>query len=208
MKTMMRLMAIAILIAAPAALAQTPEYSAFPVDEPTDVGGTILQPGQYLIRVLPSRFNRNQVQITDPDRTKVYATVLTVPHAFEPGETRPDALFIYYPAGDGAPRALRTWFAPNPVASQGGHDIVYEEDRAKQLARLASTRVVSYGNDVEVAQLENTELHVVTPEATVETYTYTAPTTTTTTTTTTATTADRDVETETTTTTHRMTTKD
>ena len=41
--------AFALLIAVPG-LAQTPEASILPVTEPLDVGGTILQPGTYLIR--------------------------------------------------------------------------------------------------------------------------------------------------------------
>jgi hypothetical protein len=166
----------ALLICMPAAYAQTPEVSTLPVTEPLDVGGTILQPGTYMIRVLPSKSDRNKVQITSPDRSTVYATVLTVPHYFNPGETTPNTTFVFYPAEQGLPRALRTWFASFPSASQGGHDIVYQESRAQQLARLSNSRVVSYSDTVAVADFDTTPLQVVTPEATVETYTYTAPT--------------------------------
>jgi hypothetical protein len=184
MKTTMKLLMVsvfALMIAAPAALAQTPEVSTLQVDEPLDVGGTILQPGVYTIRVVPALGNRNRVQVTSTDLKTVYATVLTVPHDLEPTEEVPNTTFVYFPAGEGQPKALRTWFAPNS-AMQAGHDIVYEESRAKQLARLARQNVVYYPEDVEIA--ETTELAVVTPEATIETYTWTAPTTTTTTTTT------------------------
>lgn len=167
--------AFALLISM-AAFAQSPEASTLPVTEPLDVGGTILQPGTYMIRVLPSRFDRNKVQITNADRSTVYATVLTVPHYFAPGEETPNTKFVFYPAEAGLPRALRTWFAPNPSASQGGHDIVYQETRAQQLARLSNSKVVSYEDTVTVADLDTTELHVVTPDAKVETYTYVAPT--------------------------------
>lgn len=166
--------AFALLISM-AAFAQSPEVSTLPVTEPLDVGGTILQPGTYMIRVLPSRFDRNKVQITNPDRSTVYATVLTVPHYFAPGEESPNTTFVFFPAEQGLPRALRTWFAANPSASQGGHDIVYTETRAQQLAKLSNSRVVSYQDATTVADLDTTQLHVVTPEAKVETYTYTAP---------------------------------
>ena len=177
MRSTLHLMAVgalALLISVPA-FAQTPESSILPVTEPLDVGGTILQPGTYTIRVLPSFAGRNKVQVTSPDLQTVYATVLTVPHPLEPNEEVPNTTFVYYPAEGGAPRALRTWFAPNPTASQGGHDIVYEESRAKQLARLANERVVSYRNVTDVAQLDDTELHFVMPDETIETYTYVAP---------------------------------
>jgi hypothetical protein len=55
--------------------------------------------------------------------------------------------------------------------TQGGHDVVYPEARAQQLARLAKSKVVSYRGETAVADLDNTELLVVTPEAKVETYT-------------------------------------
>ncbi len=166
--------AFALLIAAPAALAQTPEVSTLPVTEPLDVGGTVLQPGTYTIRVVPTLGDRNRVQITSTDLATIYATVLTVPHDLEPNEEIPNTRFVFFPAGEGMPRALRTWFPPNS-AMDAGHDIVYEESRAKQLARLASGSVVSYRDDTAVAELDDTELRVITPEATFEPYTPPAP---------------------------------
>lgn len=155
--------AFALLISMPA-LAQTPEASILPVSEPLDVGGTILQPGTYLIRVLPSVTDRNKVQITSQNRDKVYATVLTVPHTLEPNEEIPNTTFVFYPAGEGMPRALRTWFAPDPKASGGGHDIVYEESRAKQLARIANATVTAYPSSTSTADLDTAELAVIRPE--------------------------------------------
>jgi hypothetical protein len=155
--------AFALLLAIPA-LAQTPEASILPVTERLDVGGTILEPGTYLIHVLPSTTDRNKVQITSQDRSKVYATVLTVPHTLEPNEEVPNTTFVFYPPEEGMPRALRTWFAPNPEASGGGHDIVYDDKRARQLARLANAPVTSYPAATPVEQLETAELQVVTPE--------------------------------------------
>jgi len=186
MKNPLKLMAVSViaLLMSVAAFAQTPEASLLPINEPLDVGGTILQPGTYLIRVLPSNADRNKVQITSEDRKTLYATLLTVPHALEPDEEVPNTVFVFYPAGEGMPRALRTWFAENPSASQGGHDIVYEQSRAQQLARLSSSRVVSYSS-TEVANLDTAPLQIVTPESTFETYTTPAPVITETTTTTT-----------------------
>jgi len=177
MKSTMRYIVVSAfaLLISMAAFAQSPEVSMLPVTEPLDVGGTILQPGDYVIKLIRSPYDRNKVQITSVTGDTLYATLLTVPHQLEPGEEVPNTKFVFYPAQAGLPRALRTWFAPNPSASQGGHDIVYEETRAQQLAKLSNSRVVSYADATTVTQLDTTELHVVTPEATVETYTYTAP---------------------------------
>lgn len=177
MKNALRLMlvsAFALMISIPA-FAQTPETSTLPVNEPLDVGGTVLQPGVYTIRVLPSLKDRNKVQITSADLQTVYATVLTVPHALQPNEEVPNTVFVYYPAGEGMPAALRTWYAPDPDASGGGHDIVYDQARAQQLARLGNSSVVSYPTATVVADLDTAPLQVVTPRATVETYTYVPP---------------------------------
>lgn len=171
MRNAMKALTVIALLTAMPVLAQTPEVSTLPVTEPLDVGGTILQPGTYLIRVVSPRADRNKVQITSLDRQTIYATVLTVPHELEPNEEVPNATFLYFPAGEGQPRALRTWFASDP-ASGGGHDIVYDETRARQLARLTNERVVTSRND---------EYAFVTPQATFEPYQ--APRTTTTVTT-------------------------
>lgn len=172
MKGMLKLlmvMAFALLIAAPAAFAEIPERSTLPVTEPLDVGGTILQPGTYTISVL-KRGDDNRVTIMDADN-KTVATVLTIPHQLEPNEEIPNTMFVYYPAGEGQPRALRTWYPPDP-ASRVGRDIVYEESRAKQLARLANGNVVAYQGEI----VDNTPLHVITPQQTIEVYTMPAPT--------------------------------
>jgi hypothetical protein len=162
--------ALALIVPAASAQVVIPEVSVFPVTEPTAVGDTILQPGTYTIKLVPSIQSRNIVQITSQDGSTVEATVLSVPHQLEPGEELPNTMFVFYPPGDGLPRALRTWYAKDPV-SNGGHDIVYEESRAKQLARLANTRVVSYSDEIAEPDYGTAELSVITPEATVETYT-------------------------------------
>jgi hypothetical protein len=190
------LAALALLISL-SALAQTPEASILRVTDPLDVGGTILQPGVYTIRVLPSFENRNQIQVTSPDLKKVYATVLTVPHYVQPNEEPANTTFVYYPAIEGQPTALRTWYAAFPDASQGGHDIVYQKGRAEQLARLSHSKVISY-EDQTASNLNTVPLEVVTPEATVETYTP-VPTTQTTQTTSTTTVTTPALTTETTT---------
>ena len=133
--------AFALLIAAPGAFAQIEETSTLPVTEPLDVGGTVLQPGTYTISVI-KRGDDNRVVVKDQQGNAV-ASVLTIPHQLEPNEEVPNTTFVYFPAGEGMPRALRTWFPPDP-ASRVGRDIVYEADRARQLARLANSNVPSY----------------------------------------------------------------
>lgn len=169
-KSLWSLGALMILIgvmAVPTAHAQVPlpESSTWSITEPTLVGDTLLQPGTYRIKSVARDRGRNLVRVMSMDEQTILTTVLTVPHEFAPGEEMPNTMFVFYPAAEGVPRALRTWFPAEPP-SGAGHDIVYDEDRAKVLARASKSRVVYY----ETADLETTEVRVVTPEARVETW--------------------------------------
>lgn len=168
----------ALLFAAPALVAQnmpiTPEVSYFPVTEPTDVGGKVLQPGTYVIKVIQAADSRNKVQIWSKDQKKLYATVLTIPHELKPNETMPNTMFVFYEPTPDHPRALRTWFASNPPGDHG-HDIVYPEGRAKQIAVASKSPVVSYPETVADNDIDTAPLTVQTPQSTVEPYNPPAP---------------------------------
>lgn len=108
------------------AAAQIPEVSYLPIDEPTEIGGTVLEPGIYVIRVVPNLGSRAFVQVMDEDQESVLATALSVPHPLSPGEELEDTKYVFLPATEEHPRALRSWFAPGS-SSGGGHDFVYSE---------------------------------------------------------------------------------
>ncbi len=125
---------------APVATAQSVEASLMTVTEPLDVGGTILQPGSYRIKVVPLQTNRNMLQVRSVDRTEVFTTVLSINHPRLEGKAETE--YVYYPAVPGFPKALRTWY-PAEVGS-GGHDIVYPGDRAAELAARVKEPVPAY----------------------------------------------------------------
>lgn len=181
MKHSLKLFAVAVfalLLAAPALVAQnmpiTPEVSYFPVTEPTDVGGKVLQPGTYVIRVIQAADSRNKIQVWSQDQKKLFTTVLTVPHQLKPMETIPATTFVFYEPTADHPRALRTWFAKNAPGDHG-HDIVYPEGRAKQIAVASNAPVVSYPETVAETEIDTAPLAVQTPQSTVEVYTPPAP---------------------------------
>lgn len=178
MRNISRIMAVsafALLISIPAIAQVTPEANTLPVAEPLDVGGTILQPGTYIIKSMAESRDRSVVQITSTDGQTVHATVLTVPHNMPAKESIPGTTFTYFPAGEGMPRALRTWYPSDPVRKYDAYDIVYEESRAKQLARLADAPVVTYSENVPATEFETTEIRRVTPQQTIEVYEAPAP---------------------------------
>lgn len=122
------------------ATAQSSEFSIMTITEPLDVGGTVLQPGAYRIKVVPLQTNRNMLQVKSVDRSELYLTVLSINHPRLEGRTETE--YVYYPAAPGLPKALRTWY-PAEVGS-GGHDIVYPGDRAAELAARVKEPVPAY----------------------------------------------------------------
>jgi hypothetical protein len=148
----------------------THEQGLIKLTEPLDVGGTILPPGDYNIIVVSGRIDRNMLQVWNAEGTELLTTLLSVPHREGPsGVQVPENRYIYYPASDDSPRALRTWFASN-TPNSGGHDIVYSKARAMELAARVEEPVVAIPDEVQVAELETVPLVVVTPEKKVVPY--------------------------------------
>ncbi len=175
MKTLSKLLALGALgvilgiVPAPTATAVIPEVSYLPVEEPLDVGGTVLQPGVYVIKVVPNIANRNILQVLNEEQTKVFATVLSIPHAVSATEEQTNTQFIFFPASGNSPRALRTWFNAEST-SGGGHDIVYPERRAVEIAMVANAPVVAYKDDTTIEEMKTTELELVTPDQKIAVY--------------------------------------
>lgn len=139
------------------------ETSLLNLTEQLDVGGRILEPGTYRLRIVRARQNRNLLQVWNADETKLFATLLTVPHQEGPaGKQVPNSRYVYYPESADNIKTLRTWFAANTPGS-GGHDIVYPRKRALELAALTDEPVVATEDEVQMAELETAPLVVVTP---------------------------------------------
>lgn len=133
----------------------------FTVTEPIDVGAFTLPPGTYLIKVVMLESNRNMIQVTNEEQTKVFANVLATPHAIVANEAAPTSRYVYYPAAPGQRRALRTWFARDTM---NGQDIVYPKRRATELAVVAKVPVPAIPDDVKETEYKSVSVTVVTPE--------------------------------------------
>lgn len=167
--TCLALGAFAMLLAAtPAAYAQSDkENSTFTVTEPVEVGGFTLQPGTYLIKVVTLASNRNMIQVTNEEQTKVFASVLATPHPIRVDEAIPSSRYVYYASAPGQHKALRTWFARETT---NGQDIVYPKRRALELAVVTKEPVIAIPDDVKEAEYKSVALTVVTPEQQVKPY--------------------------------------
>jgi hypothetical protein len=158
----------------PVAYAQSDrENSTFTVTEPVDVGTFTLPPGTYLIKVVMLASNRNLIEVTNVEQTKVFANVLATPHPIRAGEVVPSSRYLYYETAPGQPKALRTWFARDTA---NGQDIIYPKRRALEIAAVAKEPVIAIPDEVKEAEYKSVPLTVVTPEQQVKPYEEPAPT--------------------------------
>lgn len=127
------------------------EKSIFTITERLDVGGTILEPGTYRIKVHKRTSDRHTLQVVNTDDNKVFVTVLAIPHPIREQDVIPESRFVYYPATGTQPRALRTWFG-NDI--QFGHDIAYPKRRAAELVAVVKEPVVFIPDEAKEAEFD------------------------------------------------------
>jgi LPXTG-motif cell wall-anchored protein len=107
------------LAAGLATLARADEWNKLTVlnvDKPIQVGDKLLEPGQYVFKLLDSNSDRNTVQIFNADRSQLIATVMAIPnYRLVPTDSSRFAFWETPP--EDAP-ALRAWFYPGDNVGQ------------------------------------------------------------------------------------------
>jgi LPXTG-motif cell wall-anchored protein len=86
------------------------------VSETIQIRDTVLEPGQYVLKLLDSQSDRHVVQIFNGDQTHIINTVLAIPRqrVYPTGKTE----FTFWETPPGNARALRTWFYPGDEIGQ------------------------------------------------------------------------------------------
>jgi LPXTG-motif cell wall-anchored protein len=99
------------------------------VNEPIQVRDTLLEPGQYVFKLLNSQSDRHIVQIYNRDQTHLVDTIMAIPnYRVQPtGNSR----FTFWETPPGSAKALRAWFYPG---DNFGQEFTYP----KHLIQLAS----------------------------------------------------------------------
>ena len=105
-----------------------------------EVPGTVLQPGTYWFVLANSDSDRDMVQIFSADRTRLYATLNTVPK--ERREITTETAFTFAERRADKPEAILTWFYPGNTT---GHEFLYSRNEEKELATDTHDTVVSSG---------------------------------------------------------------
>jgi hypothetical protein len=98
------------------------------IDEPIAIPGQILSAGSYLLKV--DQDDPDLVRIFNADRTRLYATLLTV--ATERREPSGNTVLVMAEQQAGKPEALRKWFYPGNTI---GHEFVYSKQQEQQIAQ-------------------------------------------------------------------------
>lgn len=100
------------------------------VNEPIQVRDTLLEPGQYVFKLVDSQNDRHIVQIYNGDQTHLVDTIMAIPnYRIQPtGKSR----FTFWETPPGSAKALRAWFYPG---DNFGQEFTYP----KHLVQLAST---------------------------------------------------------------------
>jgi LPXTG-motif cell wall-anchored protein len=116
----------------PARADQWDKKTILTVNQPIQVTDTVLEPGQYVLKLLDSQSDRHIVQILNSNQTHVVNTVLAIPRerVLPTGKTE----FTFWETPPGSYRALRTWFYPG---DSYGQEFAYPK-HLQQMAMLTS----------------------------------------------------------------------
>ena len=114
---------------------------------PVMIPGATLQPGSYVFRLLESDTSRHVVQVIRQDDSRMVTTTQAVP--VKRLDPKGDVVLKLNPTDAGSPPAIKSWFYPGSVY---GHQFVYSEAEAKQIAQRTKTLVLGIdmpGTDLE-----------------------------------------------------------
>jgi hypothetical protein len=111
--------------------------------ESVEIPGVVLPAGTYWFTLMSDDSDRNIVQVWNENREHLLATIMTEPdyrlhptgHTVIRFEERPST----------QPEALRAWFYPG---ENYGHEFVYSESRARDIAKRTGRPVLSMRDDV------------------------------------------------------------
>jgi hypothetical protein len=154
MKWPTRLAATIGMVVAVAAIAVADQWNdrtMLKFDAPMMIPGATLAPGTYVFKLLDTAVNRQVVQVFSEDGTRLIATTNAIPT--KRTEPNGEVVVKLNPTEAGAPAALKAWFYPGSLY---GHEFVYPEAQARDIARRTKKLVLSEdiaGSDMKAGTL-------------------------------------------------------
>jgi hypothetical protein len=136
--------ALCCLLMAPSAVADRwNQATKLTFSEPIEVPGIALPAGTYWFMLMNDDTDRNIVEVWNADRTQELATILTVPDYRLHPSGKTVLKFEEQPSSQ--PQALEAWFYPG---DDYGHEFVYPQTKARELAKRTGRPVLSMRDDV------------------------------------------------------------
>ncbi len=153
MKTYLKTLAIAAVVGfgsmGSAVADQWDKLTTITIDEPMQLPTTTLQPGTYVIRLLPtSSADRHTVQFFDKDQKHLITTIEAIPNE----RVRPTgkSVFAFWETPAGQPKALRAWFYPG---DNFGQEFAYPKDEAARISARNNNVTVPTAKDQKTADV-------------------------------------------------------
>jgi LPXTG-motif cell wall-anchored protein len=118
-QTVLTVAALALAMGATAHRANADEWNKrtiLTVNETIQVKDTVLEPGQYILKLLNSPAERHIVQIFDGDQSHLIGTVFAIPK--QRMQVTGDSQFTFWETPPGTAKALRAWFYPGDSVGQ------------------------------------------------------------------------------------------
>ena len=111
LKNLLPMAALALGLAiVPVRASEWDHKTAITLGEPLNVQGAVLQPGQYVMKLLDETADRSVVLIYDRDEQHLITSVIGMPdYRVQPTD---DTSFTFYEKSADQPVGLRTWFYP------------------------------------------------------------------------------------------------
>src|SRR3979411_3041259 len=116
----------------------------FSTKDPLEGAGRILEPGNYVFKLIETETPRNvlqdfeTVQLWTGDEAHLLSTLLPMPNYDVP--TPDKTVFAFFERGPKQPKALRIWFSPG---RNYGHEFAYPRGQAVELAKSIGRGVLS-----------------------------------------------------------------
>src|SRR5271165_5434886 len=96
----------------------------------------ILQPGEYVLKLVDSSSDRHIVRVFDKDEQHVITTILAIPnYRLQPTG---NSSFKFWETAPGQPRAMRAWFYPG---DNFGQEFAYHKTLSIEIAKVAKAPV-------------------------------------------------------------------
>jgi LPXTG-motif cell wall-anchored protein len=125
------------------------------VNQTIQVRDTVLEPGQYVLKLYNSNAERHIVQIFNADQSHLINTVMAIPK--QRMEPTGDTQFAFWETPAGTARAMRSWFYPGDTIGQ-------EFPYPKHLIALASAAPAPVPTLTQPAQPEAAPQPETTPQ--------------------------------------------